>query len=105
MDQSQGQPSSDARTMAMLAHLLALFTGFLGPLILYLVKKDDDPFIRFHALQALYFELIGIPLAIVTCGLWVLAMLVFNILGIVHANAGEWWKLPIAGNWAWPERT
>jgi hypothetical protein len=45
-------PSPDERTMAMLAELLQLFSWMIGPLILFLVKRDSA-FVRFHALQAM----------------------------------------------------
>lgn len=33
----------DAKSMAMLCHLLAIFTGLVGPLIIYLVNGEKDP--------------------------------------------------------------
>jgi hypothetical protein len=33
-------PTADERTMALLVHVLAIFSGLLAPLIFYLVKKD-----------------------------------------------------------------
>ena len=39
--------------MAMLAYILGIFTGFIGPLVLWLIKKDQSKFVAFHALQAL----------------------------------------------------
>ena len=38
----------DDMNMAMLAHLLAIFTGFLGPLIIWLIKKEDSPYVDRH---------------------------------------------------------
>jgi uncharacterized Tic20 family protein len=48
-------PSHDERTTAMLARLLMIFTWFIGPLILYLVKRESR-FVAFHSLQALIFQ-------------------------------------------------
>ena len=49
--------------MAMLAHLL-VFTGYvvplgniIGPLIIYLIKKDESSYIRQHAAEALNFQI------------------------------------------------
>ena len=42
--------------MAFLAHLLQAFTGFIGPLIIFCVKQDSR-FVKFHALQALVWQL------------------------------------------------
>jgi len=49
------EPTPDERTMAMLAHILQLFSGFIAPLIIYLVKRDSR-FVGFHALQALIWQ-------------------------------------------------
>lgn len=38
--------------MALLVHVLAIFSGFIAPLIFYLVKKDSR-FVAFHSLQVL----------------------------------------------------
>ena len=95
-----GQITKEARTMGMLAHLLAIFTGLIGPLILYLVKQEEDEFIRFHALQAIYFELIGLVFAIVTCGIGGIVVLIFNIIACMKANEGQWYEYPLAGKWA-----
>jgi uncharacterized Tic20 family protein len=93
-------PSRDSRQLAMMVHLLALFTGFLGPLIMYLIKNEDDEFVGFHARQALYFELLAIPLAMITCGIWGIVVLVYNIIACIRANEGEWYEYPIVGPWA-----
>src|SRR5258707_15535413 len=50
-------PTEDERTMAMLAHLLMAFTGFIGPLVIFCVKQNSG-FVRFHSLQALIWHAI-----------------------------------------------
>jgi uncharacterized Tic20 family protein len=64
----------DARHWALTAHLSALLSlvvglTFMGPLVVYLVKKDD-PFVRRHAAEALNFNLsfmlYGVVLGFVT---------------------------------------
>ena len=49
-------PTKDECTMAFLAHLLQVFTGFIAPLVIFLVKQDSR-FVKFHALQALIWQL------------------------------------------------
>jgi hypothetical protein len=36
--------------MAMLAHLLMAFTGFIGPVVILAVKQDSR-FVKFHSLR------------------------------------------------------
>ncbi len=45
-------PANDERTFALLAHVLAIFSGFIAPLVIFLIKRDSK-FVSFHALQAL----------------------------------------------------
>lgn len=49
-------PTKDECTMAFLAHLLQVFTGFIAPLVIYCVKQDSR-FVKFHALQSLVWQL------------------------------------------------
>lgn len=56
-------PDGCERTMAMPCHLLAIIArstlglGFLGPLILRLIKKDPSRFIDHHGKEAFNFQL------------------------------------------------
>jgi uncharacterized protein len=50
------EPTQDERSMAFLAHLLQVFTGFIAPLIIFCVKQDSR-FVKFHALQSLIWQL------------------------------------------------
>jgi len=63
-------PTSDERNMAMLCHVLMIFTGFIAPLIIYLVKRDSK-FVRFHSLMALFWQLIVLAISMI----WVVALL------------------------------
>jgi len=101
--------SPDDKTLAMLAYILGIFTGFLGPLVLWLVKKDQSKFVAFHSLQALLLHavvtigyIISSVLFIVFVGF--LTMPVFGLLGLVFsiiaglaANRGEWYDIPVIG--------
>ena len=74
----------DSRTWALAAHLSALLSlviglSFIGPLVVYLVKKDD-PFVRRHAAEALNFNLSVLLYAIVL-GL-VTFVLIFVVVGL-----------------------
>jgi uncharacterized Tic20 family protein len=98
---------SDARSMAMLSHLLAIFTGFLGPLVIYLMNGRKDPFVRHHSSEALNFQItytIALIVSIVAIFFLVgfllfpavvITALVFEIQGTIAANRGEWWRYPI----------
>ena len=71
-----GAVSQEEKTMGMLCHLLAIFTGWLGPLIIWLIKKDTMPFVDDQGKEALNFN---IMLLIVFAILWALTFVTFGI--------------------------
>ncbi|MFC9974916.1 DUF4870 domain-containing protein [Spirillospora sp. NPDC127200] len=107
-----GPPSSDERTWGLLCHLGQLLIGVFAPLVVYLVKKDESPFLRHHAREGLNFGItqiiygmINVVLMFVLIGLLTalvqaVATLVFIILAAVAANRGEWYRFP--SFMAWP---
>ncbi len=111
---SQNSPySKDERTMAMLCHL-STFSGFvipfgnvIGPLIIWLMKKDESALVDDQGKEALNFQismtlyiigaailsifLIGIPILI---GLLILDLIV-TIMASIQANEGLEYRYPI----------
>jgi uncharacterized Tic20 family protein len=57
LQQALTAPTPDERSMAMLVHIIGVFTGFIGPLIFYFIKRDSK-FVSFHALQSLFWHLL-----------------------------------------------
>ena len=114
-----GVPSQDERQWAMFGHLSSLtglFTGglgnILGPLVIWLVKKDTQPFTADQAKEALNFNItlliIGLLLGLLTVitfgigalitvplGLLLgLAWLVLTIMAAIKANEGVAYRYP-----------
>ena len=103
---------ADQRTMALAAHLLGIFTWFIGPLIIWLINKDDagKGFVVDQAKEALNFQItMGIAfiatmiLVIISFGLLFflpgllgIVNLVFCIIAAVKANNGETYRYPFA---------
>nr|WP_262982184.1 DUF4870 domain-containing protein [Rhodanobacter denitrificans] len=119
-----GAPSAEERQWAMFAHLSALagaiLTGafgggwgcFIGPLVIWLVKRDTMPFVADQGKEALNFNItvaiafvvlallsvmtLGIGL-IIAIPLWVIigvAWLVLTIIAAVKANEGTLYRYP-----------
>ena len=104
--------SKDEVNMGMIAHLLGIFTGFLGPLIIWLIKKDESKYIDEQAKEALNFQ---IAAAIVIFGLLFfmfipflnicvivplsiaahITRIVFSVIGTIAANKGEMYRYPL----------
>lgn len=106
--------TKEATTWGMIAHLIALagyvipFGGIIGPLVIWLVKKDDHPFIADQGKESLNFqitlaiaELLCIPLFFVCIGvpliiLLALANLIFIIVAAIAAADGKYYRYPWA---------
>ncbi len=107
-EQKFEEVSSDSRTLGMLCHLLGLFTCFIGPLIIWLIKKDEDPFVDNQGKEALNFQ-ITVAIAFIVSGLLALvcvgvflgiavgiADLVFCIVAAAKANSGQAYRYPVS---------
>ena len=104
----------DERNWAMLSHLLALvgyvavpFGNVIAPLIIYLVKKDESPFVADQARESLNFQisvciyaLISGVLVLILIGLLLLAVvgvagIVLTIIASVKAANGVAYRYPL----------
>lgn len=100
--------TQDDKTLGIVMHLLCL-VGFpvIGPLIIWLMKKDQSPYLDAQGRELLNFQisyfiyalismalvavLIGIPLLFAIA----IASLVFTIIGIVKASDGHVYRFPL----------
>lgn len=126
LTESVGTPSAEERQWAMFAHLSALLGGlltsgwggsigfFIGPLIIWLMKKETMPFVDDQAKEALNFAitvslacLVLVILTIISFGIGALltipllmvigiAALVFFIIAGVQANKGTRYRYPVS---------
>jgi len=108
--------SKEDRTWAMLCHLSAMagfimpFGSILGPLIVWLIKKDDMPIVDVHGKKALNFQLtiviaylVSLVLAFVVVGLVLLPIIaIFSfvtvIIASIKANEGKAYNYPLSLN-------
>ena len=74
-------PSDEERTYALLSHILGIISGFIAPLVFFLMKRDSK-FVSFHALQGLLWH--AIYLALVLAGI-ILAFVAFFLTAGFHA--------------------
>lgn len=98
-------PTKDEKLLAVLIYVLSFPTPLLGPLVIWLIKKDS-PFIDYHGREYLNFlisyTIYGILaglLVIVGIGLIILPILgvvaaVFTIIAAVRAYEGIEYRIP-----------
>ena len=118
-------PSREERQWAMFAHLSALAGGlvsswvgglgvFIGPLVIWLMKREEMPFVDDQGKEALNFNitfgalaLILVLLGLLTLGIGFIitlpllaiagiAWLVLTIIAAIRANEGQTYRYPIS---------
>lgn len=114
--------SNETRNWALAAHLSAFLgawvaLAFVGPLVVWLLQREEHPYIAHHAREALNFNLsvllygvvlaiLAIPIGLLTLGLGLLplvllagalaiAWLVLTIVATVAASNGEAYRYPL----------
>ncbi len=111
-------PSTDSRNLGVVAHLSALVAlagvpSFIGPLVVWVLQRDRDPFVAEQAREALNFNLsllvyagAAVAVSILTIGLGLLvvipaaivaalAWLVLTVLAAVRAAEGKTYRYPL----------
>ena len=101
-------PDKDSITMGMLCHLLGIFTYFVGPLIIWLMKKDSSPFVDDQGKEALNFQIVASiataacflacclpPVAVLLISAVQITRIVFSIIATVQANQGIAYRYPV----------
>jgi hypothetical protein len=107
-------PSKEARQWAMFCHFAAFlglvfpFGNLLGPLIVWQIKKDLDPFVDQQGKEALNFQ-ISVALAAVLCFFLMVVVigfpllillgigaLVLTIIAGIKANEGQAYRYPFS---------
>ncbi|MFI6521184.1 DUF4870 domain-containing protein [Spirillospora sp. NPDC050679] len=109
--------TSDDSTMALVSYLLLCVTGFIGPLVIYFIKRRESPFVRYHAAQAVNYQLTMLIRALAVAAVCVPAALladmpalfaplavlyleavfgpwVFGVIGAVKAGKGQYVRFP-----------
>jgi uncharacterized protein len=112
-NQPQYVPTPEERSWGLLAHISGLIASwlggmaFLGPLIVWILKKDQSPFVADQAKEALNFQIaVTIALWVSFALIWVFCIgvvllpvvgigsIVFSIIAAVEANKGVYYRYP-----------
>lgn len=110
-------PPTDEKNMGMLAHLLGALFSFVGPLIIWLMKREESPFVNDQGREALNFQITA-AIAMLACGVlmfitaliagplacifqlamlavWV-ADLAYSIIAAIASSKGEAYRYPFS---------
>ena len=108
-----GQPSAEQCQWAMFAHLSALagylvpLGNILGPLLVWMMKKEEMPFVDDQGKESLNFQIsmliyivvsaltICIVVGVVTTPALAIADIVFVIIASIKSNKGELYRYPL----------
>lgn len=107
-DERGGQlgTTDDERLLAMLIYVTSFFTTIIGPIIIWLIKREESSFIDFHGKEYLNFiisyfvygTIAGITMLIligfILAPIVAVAAFVFTIIAAVKAFNGERYQIP-----------
>ncbi|MCL6572829.1 MAG: DUF4870 domain-containing protein [Bacillus sp. (in: Bacteria)] len=98
---------NEEKTLAAVLYVISFFAPIIGPLIIWLLKKDESSFVDYHGKEyfnffisySVYFFISGI-LTIVLIGFVGLAILgimlfVFTIIAAIKAYEGNEYRFPL----------
>ena len=109
-----GYANSDEKTWALIAHFGGIVVGFIAGLVALLVKGNESPTARAHAVEALNFQItwgvamiiawiVGLCTSWFTFGLsfllpvaaW-LVLAIFSVIAGMRANEGQLYQYPLS---------
>ncbi|WP_449622837.1 DUF4870 domain-containing protein [Robertmurraya sp. Marseille-Q9965] len=98
-------PRHDDRIFAAAIYIISFFTIFVGPLVIWIIKKDS-PYVNYHGkeyfnffITYLVYSFISILLMVVLIGfitIWIVGLLyfVFTIIAAIKAYEGTTYRIP-----------
>lgn len=104
-----GYANNDDKTWALIAHFGGIVVGFIAPLVALLVRGNESPTVRAHAVEALNFQITWnvatfIASILAACSFGILfflplitwaVIIVFSIIGGLRANEGTLYQYPM----------
>ncbi|MBT2757136.1 DUF4870 domain-containing protein [Mesobacillus foraminis] len=99
-------PSHEERLLAAAIYAISFFTVFIGPLVIWLVKKDHSGYIDYHGREyfnflisyAVYTFISGL-LMVILIGMFLMPIVavmavVITVMGAIKAYEGEQYRIP-----------
>jgi uncharacterized protein len=99
-------PSNEERLLSAAIYAISFFTVFIGPLVIWLVKKNESSYIDYHGREYLNF-LISYAVYGIVSGILMIVLIgfilapvvgvlgvVFTIIGAIKAYEGQEYRIP-----------
>ncbi|TKC19564.1 DUF4870 domain-containing protein [Robertmurraya kyonggiensis] len=98
-------PRHDDRIFAAAIYIISVFTVFVGPLVIWIIKKDS-PYVNYHGkeyfnffITYLIYSFISVLLMVVLIGfltIWIVGVLyfIFTIIAAIKAYEGSTYRIP-----------
>lgn len=114
VEDSAAPSSGGDHTMGMLCHLLSFcgyifpFGNVIGPLIIWVIKKDEDAFVDATGKEVLNFQismsiyalictlLIMVFIGIILLPIVIIANIIYTIIAAIKANEGHIYEYPFS---------
>jgi uncharacterized protein len=99
-------PTNEERLLAAAIYVSSFFTTFIGPLVIWLLKKNESSFVDYHGREYFNFlisyavySIISLLLMLVLIGfvtIWIVGILtvVFTIVAAIKAYEGKEYRIP-----------
>lgn len=100
--------NNDDRLLACLIYVTSFFTAIIGPLLIWIIKREESELINFHGKQYFNFFisytiylvissiLMLILIGFILTPIFAILAFVFTIVGAVKAFNGEQYRIPLA---------
>lgn len=107
LDKQDYIPTTDEKNLALLSHIGTFFGGFIVPLIVWLIKREDSYFASEHAKESLNFQIsliiyimVSAVLMLIVVGVFLIfAIGIFSlitvIMGTLAASNGKMYRYPL----------
>ena len=98
--QAGDPPTKADKEGALIAHLSVYVLHFIGPVAVFLIYKDESPYVKFHAMQAmLLYILLAIVAFVATIGITIIASFTCGIGSVLYVLLIPLFAVPLWPAW------
>jgi uncharacterized Tic20 family protein len=83
------EPAGDEKILALFSHLSIFLGGIVLPIIFWAINKDKSRFVRFHSLQAIFFQIAYVVILVAVIIIMVAVGIGLGVLSVGTFAAGK----------------